>query len=174
MYVESLDWSMAHRWVDRDGLPRDSRLDIHRQQVHRPRLDAAGRSERTRCLARTAGRLVDRSNRRSSRSKSAQKLEKIPGVRAVIPQSSNTLHRARDHVADHAPAWTIRRQARRDRRDGAEGSRSHHATTRIARPRITFPNALGGRDTFAPIRAMLLGPDMVPLVEYGEGGQRAR
>ncbi len=27
-------------------------------------------------------------------------------------------------------------------------------------PRITFPNALGGRDTFAPIRAQLLGPDM--------------
>jgi HAE1 family hydrophobic/amphiphilic exporter-1 len=32
------------------------------------------------------------------------------------------------------------------------------------RPRITFPNVLGGRETFAPIRAMLLGPDMLPLV----------
>jgi HAE1 family hydrophobic/amphiphilic exporter-1 len=34
----------------------------------------------------------------------------------------------------------------------------------FARPRLTFPNVLGGRDTFAPIRAMLLGPDMGPLV----------
>ena len=38
----------------------------------------------------------------------------------------------------------------------------------FARPRITFPNALGGRDTFAPIRAMLLGPEMVPLVDMAK------
>jgi HAE1 family hydrophobic/amphiphilic exporter-1 len=34
-----------------------------------------------------------------------------------------------------------------------------------ARPRVTFPNALGGRETFSPIRAQLLGPDMGPLIE---------
>ena len=33
---------------------------------------------------------------------------------------------------------------------------------------------LGGRDTFAPIRAMLLGPDMQKLVEMAQGSQRAR
>ena len=32
------------------------------------------------------------------------------------------------------------------------------ATTPSLGPRITFPNVLGGRDTFAPIRGMLLGP----------------
>jgi hydrophobic/amphiphilic exporter-1 (mainly G- bacteria), HAE1 family len=36
----------------------------------------------------------------------------------------------------------------------------------FARPRITFPNVLGGRDTFSPIRAQLLGPDMRALVGY--------
>jgi HAE1 family hydrophobic/amphiphilic exporter-1 len=38
----------------------------------------------------------------------------------------------------------------------------------FARPRINFPNVLGGRDTFAPIRAMLLGPDIRTLVQYGK------
>ncbi len=34
----------------------------------------------------------------------------------------------------------------------------------MARPRITFPNVLGGRDTFAPIRLQLLGPDLARIV----------
>jgi HAE1 family hydrophobic/amphiphilic exporter-1 len=38
----------------------------------------------------------------------------------------------------------------------------------FARPRVTLPNVLGGRDTFAPIRAQLLGPDMPTLVEYAK------
>src|SRR5262249_4157419 len=32
-----------------------------------------------------------------------------------------------------------------------------------ARPRINFPNALGGTDAFAPIRGMLRGPDLKTL-----------
>jgi len=34
----------------------------------------------------------------------------------------------------------------------------------IGRPRVTFPNVLGGRDTFSPIRMQLLGPDLARLV----------
>jgi HAE1 family hydrophobic/amphiphilic exporter-1 len=36
------------------------------------------------------------------------------------------------------------------------------------RPRITFPNVLGGRDTFSPIRVMVLGPDLGKLVEIAK------
>ncbi|MGH9720018.1 MAG: efflux RND transporter permease subunit, partial [Bryobacteraceae bacterium] len=36
------------------------------------------------------------------------------------------------------------------------------------RPRINFPNALGGRDSFAPIRGMLLGPDLKKLSELAK------
>jgi HAE1 family hydrophobic/amphiphilic exporter-1 len=36
------------------------------------------------------------------------------------------------------------------------------------RPRVTFPNALGGRDTFAPIRAQLMGPDILKLVQLAK------
>ena len=34
-----------------------------------------------------------------------------------------------------------------------------------ARPRVSFPNTLGGRDSFAPIRGMLLGPDIKRISE---------
>jgi hydrophobic/amphiphilic exporter-1 (mainly G- bacteria), HAE1 family len=37
-----------------------------------------------------------------------------------------------------------------------------------ARPRITYPNVLGGRDTFSPIRVQLLGPDMQRLVGFAK------
>ena len=100
-----------------------------------------------------------------------KKLEKIPGVRAVVPQSSNTLHRARDDVADHAAAGRSV-ETRRNRRDGPEGARSDHAITRIARPSITFPNALGGRDTFAPIRAHAAWARDAAAGRDGEGSQR--
>jgi HAE1 family hydrophobic/amphiphilic exporter-1 len=36
------------------------------------------------------------------------------------------------------------------------------------RPRVTFPNVLGGRDTFSPIRAMILGPDLKKLVDIAK------
>src|SRR5262249_19738629 len=34
-----------------------------------------------------------------------------------------------------------------------------------ARPRINFPNSLGGTDSYAPIRGMLMGPDLRKLSE---------
>ena len=36
------------------------------------------------------------------------------------------------------------------------------------RPRVAFPNALGGRDTFTPIRVSLLGPELEPLVNIAK------
>jgi HAE1 family hydrophobic/amphiphilic exporter-1 len=38
----------------------------------------------------------------------------------------------------------------------------------FARPRVSFPNVLGGRETFSPIRGMILGPDMKHLVEIAK------
>jgi putative effector of murein hydrolase LrgA (UPF0299 family) len=62
LYVKTLEWSMAHRLGHRGNLHCDARLDLHREQVHRSRLDASGRPERTRCLAGVAGRVVYRGN----------------------------------------------------------------------------------------------------------------
>jgi len=39
------------------------------------------------------------------------------------------------------------------------------------RPRVTFPNALGGRDNFAPVRIQILGPEMAKAVELARAAQ---
>jgi HAE1 family hydrophobic/amphiphilic exporter-1 len=36
------------------------------------------------------------------------------------------------------------------------------------RPRVSFPNILGGRDSFSPIRAQILGPDMKEIVNIAK------
>ncbi len=92
----------------------------------------------------------------------SRKIEKVPGVRAVVPSSSTFMDRVTmanmtillDPQDKRAPIADMGQQVRDILKDYA-----------YARPRITFPNVLGGRDTYAPIRAMLLGPDMRRLVE---------
>ncbi|MCZ2147572.1 MAG: efflux RND transporter permease subunit [Bryobacterales bacterium] len=95
----------------------------------------------------------------------SRKIEKIPGVRAVVPSSSTFMDRVTmanmaillDPQNQRAPIADMGQQVRDVLKDYA-----------YARPRVTFPNVLGGRDTFAPIRAMLLGPDMRRLVEIAK------
>ncbi|MCC6345054.1 MAG: efflux RND transporter permease subunit [Bryobacterales bacterium] len=95
----------------------------------------------------------------------SRKIEKIPGVRAVVPSSSTFMDRvtmANMTILLHPqnqrePIAAMGQKVRDILKDYA-----------YARPRITFPNVLGGRDTYAPIRAMLLGPDMRRLVEIAK------
>ncbi|MCC6389653.1 MAG: efflux RND transporter permease subunit [Bryobacterales bacterium] len=95
----------------------------------------------------------------------SRKIEKIPGVRAVVPSSSTFMDRVTmanmtillDPQNQRAPIADMGQQVRNVLKDYT-----------YARPRITFPNVLGGRDTYAPIRAMLLGPDMRRLVEIAK------
>ena len=101
----------------------------------------------------------------------ARASRKVPGVRAVVARVRCHLCRAR-----HQCAITILLDPpneRDDIEDGAEGSRSRFRDFAFARPRITFPNALGGRETFSPIRAMLLGPNQT-AGRAGEGSQYPR
>jgi HAE1 family hydrophobic/amphiphilic exporter-1 len=95
----------------------------------------------------------------------ASRVEKVPGVRTVVPQSSQFMDRVTqasltvllhppDQRADIGTMGQLVRGAMRD--------------FMHLRPRITFPNALGGRDTFSPIRAMILGPEMSRLVELAK------
>ncbi|MBV6434670.1 MAG: Multidrug resistance protein MdtC [Bryobacteraceae bacterium] len=95
----------------------------------------------------------------------SRRIEKIPGVRAVVPSSSTFMDRvtmANMTILLHPqnqrePIAAMGQKVRDILKDYA-----------YARPRITFPNVLGGRDTYAPIRAMLLGPDMRRLVEIAK------
>ena len=95
----------------------------------------------------------------------AKKIEKVPGVIAVVPASSSMMARVTmafitvllDAPEKRGPILEIGNQIRAAAAEFAS-----------ARPRITYPNALGGRDTFAPIRAMVLGPDIRKLVTIGK------
>jgi HAE1 family hydrophobic/amphiphilic exporter-1 len=96
----------------------------------------------------------------------SEKYMKIPGVIAVVPASSTMgVERVTmafitvllDPPEKRAPILEMGNKIRAASQEYA-----------FARPRINFPNVLGGRDTFAPIRAMLLGPDIRTLVQYGK------
>ncbi|MBI1895973.1 MAG: efflux RND transporter permease subunit [Acidobacteria bacterium] len=163
-YVRILGWSLAHRWVivliclttlastpvmyswiGKDWMPQEdqSELGVWLEMPEGSSLQAT----ETVALAM------------------ARKLEKVPGVRVVLPQSSTFLDRVTmaqmvillDPPDQRAPIGEMGQKVRAVVREWPH-----------ARPRITFPNVLGGRDTFSPIRAVLLGPDMAKLVELAK------
>jgi len=95
----------------------------------------------------------------------ARKIEQIPGVATVVPASHSFMERVTMSFS------TVLLKPPEEREDIAVmGQKVRDAMSDYAhlRPRITFPNALGGRDTFSPIRAMILGPDMGKLVEIAK------
>ncbi|MDZ4801663.1 MAG: efflux RND transporter permease subunit [Bryobacteraceae bacterium] len=95
----------------------------------------------------------------------AKKIEKIPGVKVVIPATQGMIPRVTMSFI------TVLLEPQDQRADIGTMGTSVRAALReysFARPRVTFPNALGGRDTFAPIRAQLLGPDIRPLMSVAK------
>jgi HAE1 family hydrophobic/amphiphilic exporter-1 len=164
-YVKSLDWSMKHRWVivaicivtlgstfivnryiGRDWMPQEDQNELGVWLE----LPEGSSVEATKKLTLEIGR----------------KLEQLPGVNAVVASSSSGFL---ERVTISQLTLLLDDPSKRDE-IGVMGQKVRAITKdyAYARPRITFPNALGGRDTFAPIRAMLLGPDMTPLVEMAK------
>ena len=91
----------------------------------------------------------------------AARVEKVPGVVRVIPASAGFIDRvtmARMTVLLAPPGQ------RGPLNETAQQIRAILREYSYARPAVTFPNVLGGRDTFAPIRASLMGPDFEQLV----------
>ncbi len=164
-YTKILGWSLDHRWaliavcavvfyatfplykkIGRDWMPQEdqSELGVFIEMPEGSSLQATERVTKA---------LSDR-------------YSKIPGVRAVVPASSTMgIERVTmafvtvllDPPEKRAPILEMGNKVRAASTDYA-----------YARPRVNFPNILGGRDTFAPIRAMLLGPDIRTLVEIGK------
>ncbi len=164
-YTKILTWSLNHRWVligicalvfystfplykkiGRDWMPQEDQSELG-VFVEMPEGSSLTATERvTKALS--------------------EKYSKIPGVRAVVPASS-TMGVERVTMA----FITVLLDPPEKRAPILEmGNKVRAASTEYAyaRPRVNFPNVLGGRDTFAPIRAMLLGPDMRTLVKYGK------
>ena len=163
LYVGALGWSLKHRWVimalavltfastffvsrfiGRDWMPQEDQNELA-VQLELPEGSSVEETERVTLEL-------------------AHRIEKIPGVVALNPSSSNgfvsRVNTAQIFVllAPEGERANILEMGRLVRAEAA-----HYA---YARPRVTFPNVLGGHDTFSPIRAQLLGPDIHRSVEF--------
>lgn len=164
-YIGLLSWSLDHKWViiciclvtfgstfylnnhiGRDWMPQEdqSELSVFSELPEGSSLDLTERTTQA----------------------MAKKVSEIPGVRVVVPSSSTMM----DRVTMSSMTVLLEPQDKRagilDMGQNVREVLKPYVPT--ARPRVTFPNVLGGRDTFAPIRAMLLGPDMRKLVEIAK------
>ena len=91
----------------------------------------------------------------------SKKLEKIDGVTAVVPSTAGFLQRV---TMAYINVYLKPQDQRAPITEMGQKVRDVAKEFAYARPRVTFPNILGGRDTFAPIRLQLLGPDINKLV----------
>jgi HAE1 family hydrophobic/amphiphilic exporter-1 len=161
-YVRMLEWSMAHRpvivllciatlgstfiinkYIGRDWMPQEDQSELGVWLE----LPEGSSLESTEKVATEISR----------------KLEKIPGVRAVVPATSTSF------INRVTMSFLTVLLDPPDKRDDIGGmGQKVRAVLRDyphTRPRVNFPNVLGGRDTYSPIRVQLLGPDMAPLVD---------
>ncbi len=155
-YVRLLGWSLDHRWVivtiavitfastfvlnrfiGRDWMPQEDQNELF-VSIELPEGSSIQETER---VAREMARRIAR----------------IPGVTTVIPASMGFIDRV-----TMAQIGVLLKPSQQREDISTMGQRVREAIRDFAyvRPRISFPNALGGRETFAPIRAMLLGPDV--------------
>ncbi len=95
----------------------------------------------------------------------AKKYEKIPGVIAVVPATAGFLQRV---TMAYISVYLKPQDQRASITEMGQYVRDASREFAAMRPRITFPNVLGGRDTFAPIRLQLLGPDINKLVLFAK------
>ncbi|MEO8025477.1 MAG: efflux RND transporter permease subunit, partial [Bryobacteraceae bacterium] len=162
-YVAILGWSLRHRWVivtiavavflstfvvnryiGRDWMPQEDQNELS-LSVELPEGTSLAATEK---LALEV----------------AERIRKIPGVIGLSQQTSNGFQERVNQAS-----FTVLLKPQDERADILEMGRLVRQTVldpQLARPRVNFPNILGGRDTYAPIRGMLLGPDVRVLVDY--------
>ncbi len=165
LYGRVLDWSLDHRWViiticamvfgstffvnkyiGRDWMPQDDQNELS-VQLEMPEGSSLEATEKTTLEI-------------------ARRTAEVPGVISVVPQTNNGFME-RVNMAQ----ITVLLKPRNERGEIREMGEKVRAIARefpFSRPRITYPNVLGGRDTFAPIRVQLLGPDMRKLVGFAK------
>ncbi|MBX5494039.1 MAG: efflux RND transporter permease subunit [Bryobacteraceae bacterium] len=168
-YGRTLAWSLDHRWaIIAVCLITFGSTFILYRYIGRDWMPQEDQSELGVWLELPEGSSLEANERLTL--EVARKLAAIPGVRAVVPGTSGFLDRVTMSFT------TVLLDPPEKRASIAEMGQKVRAVLRdyaTARPRVTFPNALGGRDTFSPIRAMLLGPDMEKLVELAREASAA-
>jgi HAE1 family hydrophobic/amphiphilic exporter-1 len=158
-YVRVLDWSLSHRWaivalcaitfgstfvlaryIGRDWMPQEdqSELGISMEMPEGSSLEATER------IALEITR----------------KVQKVPGVLTVVTGSAGFIDRV---TMARMTVLLVPPNQRGPLNQTATQIRAILRDYSYARPAVSFPNALGGRDTFSPIRASLMGPDFAQL-----------
>jgi HAE1 family hydrophobic/amphiphilic exporter-1 len=163
-YVGLLDWSLRHRpvivtvtvltflstfvlnrFIGRDWMPQEDQSELS-LGIEMPEGTSIHETERVAL-------------------EMAKRVSAVPGVRYVTAGSAGYIGRVTmasmtillDPPSERGSIQHMGQLVRNAIRDYA-----------YTRPRVSFPNALGGRDTFTPIRLSLLGPELGPLVEIAK------
>jgi hydrophobic/amphiphilic exporter-1 (mainly G- bacteria), HAE1 family len=166
IYVWMLNWSLDHRWaIAAVWVMVFSSTFVINQYIGRDWMPNDDQNELQLFMEMPEGSSVDATEKVARQV--AARVEKIPGVTTVAPSSmggggrgSGTMASLLILLKDPSERGDINQMAGRIRQELREFA--------FARPRISFPNALGGRESFAPIRGMLLGPDIRKLGELGK------
>ena len=168
-YVYMLEWSLNHKWaigllsiavfaatfplnsmVGRDWMPQEDQNELS-VFLELPEGSSLELTERTTLEI-------------------ARKVQAVPGVLAVVPGTMTMLDRV---TMANITVLLDDQEKRAPILDMGKSIRDQFKDFPSARPRISYPNILGGRDSFAPIRAVLLGPDLRELVRIGKLAQLA-
>jgi len=163
-YMSVLGWSLRHRWVIMAVclLTFASTFPIN-SMIKRDWMPQEDQSELGLFIELPEGSSLQATERVSL--EMAKRIEKIPGVTLVVPRSSSFMDRV-------TQAFITILLAPTDKRENIEAMaqkvREAIVEWQYLRPRVNFPNVLGGRDTFSPIRAVLLGPDVSKLMELAK------
>ncbi len=164
IYVKALGWSLDHRWVvvTVSVLTFASTFLVSRY-IGRDWMPQEDQNELSVMLELPEGASLEATEKVAL--EIAQKIRKIPGVVTVVPQTSSFAERV-------TMAWmTILLKDVGERESIEQMGQNVRAVLRDypdTRPRVTFPNALGGRETFSPIRAQLLGPDLNKVMQLAK------
>ncbi|MCX6634912.1 MAG: efflux RND transporter permease subunit, partial [Acidobacteria bacterium] len=145
-YVTTLAWSLDHRWVIVIVCLATfgSTFPIY-QRIGKDWMPQEDQNELSISMELPEGSSLDRTERLTLAA--ARKLESVPGVTTIVPQSSTHMGRVTQGQI------TVLLKPEDQRQDLSTIGQNVRVLLREyaeARPRVTFPNVLGGRDTFAP------------------------
>ncbi|MBN8733174.1 MAG: efflux RND transporter permease subunit [Acidobacteria bacterium] len=160
IYLGTLTWSLNHRWVIVGiCLVTLGSTYFLNQRIGRDWMPQEDQSELGIFLELPEGSSLERTERVTM--EMLAKIDKVPGVILTVPGSSSFLDRVTMSFSTVLLAPPSERGSIEEM-----GQKVREAIKDYAqyRPRINFPNVLGGRDTFAPIRLQILGPDINKLV----------
>ena len=163
-YVGLLRWCLHHRWVVAMlAIGTFSSTFILSKHIGRDWMPQEDQNELQLYIELPEGSSLEATEKATR--ELAARIEKVPGVVTVIPASSSFMQRV---TTSFMTILLEGPDTRGDINQMASRIRLELRDYAYTRPRISFPNALGGRDSFSPIRGMLLGPDMQRLADIGK------